>query len=60
AYHLKASQIEWTEKRQWIGRGFDYQDSDAQRVYIHLCAFVAVNQGTASQTALVLRFSDFD
>ncbi|NNN85319.1 conjugative transfer system coupling protein TraD [Vibrio sp. A8-1] len=33
AYHLKASQIEWTEKRQWIGRGFDYQASDAQRVY---------------------------
>lgn len=33
AFHLKADEIPWTDKLQWIGKGFAYLDSDAQKVW---------------------------
>ncbi|ENM5835260.1 conjugative transfer system coupling protein TraD [Vibrio metoecus] len=33
AYFLTTDKLEWTPKRQWIGRGFAYEESDAQRVW---------------------------
>lgn len=33
AYFLTSDKLLWSQKRQWIGRGFDYQEQDAQRVW---------------------------
>ncbi|MFL7013630.1 conjugative transfer system coupling protein TraD [Enterovibrio norvegicus] len=33
AYFLTPDKLQWTNSKQWIGRGFSYNESDAQRVW---------------------------